>query len=449
MAFRRLRSAAPPLQPAAPKLATPLNRAFYIILLAQFLSALADNALLFAAIGLLVFFSAPEWHSPLLQTVFVIAYIVLAPLVGPFADALPKGRVMLIANAVKFAGCLIMLAGLHPLLAYAIVGIGAAMYSPAKYGILTELLPPEKLVVANSWMEGTTVAAIVLGAIIGGALINPELAADLLASSGMEALLIAPKFAIVAITSLYLGAALINLLIPRLPIDHKLPSRSPIYVLHDFWHSFKLLWRDPLGQVSLAVTTLFWGTGATLRLIVLAWAAVALNYSDSKAILLTVYVAVGIAVGALLAAKFVKINQAVRVLPVGIAMGLVVLVMIPVTNPALAIALLIVIGLMGGFFVVPMNALLQHRGHLLMGAGSSIAVQNFNENLSIFAMLGLYTLLEWQGFSIYTIITVFGLLLAGIMGILLKTHGHDQHLGPDRRDHPRTHAAVSSPQKNS
>jgi MFS family permease len=242
-----------------------VNRPFYIILLAQFLSALADNALLFAAIGLLLFFSAPEWFSPLLQTVFVVAYIVLAPLVGPFADAIPKGRVMFVANAVKFVGCLTMLAGLHPLLAYAIVGVGAAMYSPAKYGILTELLPPEKLVIANSWMEGTTVAAIVLGAIIGGALINPQLAEGILVNMGLGAHLIAPKFAIVTITSLYMAAAIANLFIPRLPIDHKLPNKSPLFILYDFWHSFKLLWRDPLGQVSLAVTTLFWGVGATLR----------------------------------------------------------------------------------------------------------------------------------------------------------------------------------------
>ncbi|MHB0982686.1 MAG: lysophospholipid transporter LplT, partial [Thiobacillus sp.] len=300
-----------------------MNRAFYTILLAQFLSALADNALLFAAIGLLLFFSAPEWFSPLLQTVFVVAYILLAPLVGPFADALPKGRVMLIANTVKFTGCLIMLAGLHPLLAYAIVGVGAAMYSPAKYGILTELLPPEKLIIANSWMEGTTVAAIVLGAIIGGALINPQLAEGILLSIGLDSRLIAPKFAIVAITSLYFAAAIANLFIPRLPIDHKLPSRSPLFILHDFWHSFKLLWRDPLGQVSLAVTTLFWGVGATLRLLIIAWAALNLKYGLDQATQLTAATAFGIAIGSVLAGKFVSLQRAVSVLPAGILLGFV------------------------------------------------------------------------------------------------------------------------------
>jgi MFS family permease len=387
-----------------------VNRAFYIILLAQFLSALADNALLFAAIGLLVFFSAPDWHSPLLQTVFVIAYIVLAPLVGPFADALPKGRVMLIANTVKFAGCVIMLAGLHPLLAYAIVGVGAAMYSPAKYGILTELLPPDKLVLANSWMEGTTVAAIVLGAIIGGALINPQIAESILSGAGLTAVVIAPKFAIVAITSLYLGAAAINLFIPLLPIDHRLPSKSPLYVLHDFWHSFTLLWRDPLGQVSLAVTTLFWGVGATLRLLIIAWAALNLKYGLDQATQLTAATALGIAIGSILA---------------GIILGFVPIALVWVESLFPALLLLLLAGALAGYFVVPMNALLQHRGHLLMGAGHSIAQQNFNENISILLLTGAYALMMRAEWHIHTIIWVFGLFISGVMTLIWLRHRND------------------------
>ncbi|MHB1144855.1 MAG: lysophospholipid transporter LplT [Thiobacillus sp.] len=402
-----------------------MNRAFYTILLAQFLSALADNALLFAAIGLLLFFSAPEWFSPLLQTVFVIAYIVLAPLVGPFADALPKGRVMLIANAVKFVGCLIMLAGLHPLLAYAIVGIGAAMYSPAKYGILTELLPPEKLVIANSWMEGTTVAAIVLGAIIGGALINPQMAEGILVSLGLDSRLIAPKFAIVAITSLYLGAAIVNLFIPRLPIDHKLPSKSPLFILHDFWHSFKLLWRDPLGQVSLAVTTLFWGVGATLRLLIIAWAALNLRYGLDQATQLTAATAFGIAIGSILAGKFVRLQRAISVLPAGIILGFVPIALIWVESLIPALLLLLLAGMLAGYFVVPMNALLQHRGHLLMGAGHSIAQQNFNENISILVLTGAYALMVRADWHIHTIIWVFGLFISSVMTAIWLRHRHD------------------------
>ena len=402
-----------------------MNRAFYTILWAQFLSALADNALLFAAIGLLLFFSAPEWFTPLLQTAFVIAYIVLAPLVGPLADAIPKGRVMLIANTVKFVGCLTMLAGLHPLLAYSIVGVGAAMYSPAKYGILTELLPPEKLIVANSWMEGTTVAAIVLGAIIGGALINPQLAEGILVSMGLDSRLIAPKFAIVAITGLYLAAAFANLFIPRLPIDHKLPNKSPLYILYDFWHSFKLLWRDPLGQVSLAVTTLFWGVGATLRLLIIAWAALNLNYGLDQATQLTAATAFGIAIGSILAGKFVRLERATRVLPAGIILGFVPIALIWVQSLFPALLLLTLAGALAGFFVVPMNALLQHRGHLLMGAGHSIAQQNFNENISILILTGAYALMVRADWHIHTIIWVFGLFISSVMSAIWLRHRND------------------------
>lgn len=402
-----------------------MNRAFYIVLVAQFLSALADNALLFAAIGLLVFFASPEWFSPLLQTVFVVAYIVLAPLVGPFADAQPKGRVMLIANTVKFAGCLIMLAGLHPLLAYAIVGVGAAMYSPAKYGILTELLPPERLVVANSWVEGTTVAAIVLGAIIGGALINPQLAEGILVKLGLDSRLIAPKFAIVFITSLYLAAALVNLFIPRLPIDHKLPNSSPLFILRDFGHSFVLLWRDPLGQVSLAVTTLFWGVGATLRLLIIAWAALNLKYGLDQATQLTAATAFGIAVGSVLAGRFVSLQRAVSVLPAGIVLGFVPIALIWVESLFPALLLLLLAGILAGYFVVPMNALLQHRGHLLMGAGHSIAQQNFNENISILVLTGAYALMVRAEWHIHTIIWVFGLFISSVMSLIWLRHRND------------------------
>ncbi|MBI5918607.1 MAG: lysophospholipid transporter LplT [Nitrosomonadales bacterium] len=410
-----------------------MNLGFYIILAAQFFSALADNALLFAAIALLKELHSPSWHTPVLQEAFVVSYILLAPFVGAFADSLPKGRVMLISNAIKLTGCLAMLAGVNPLVAYAIAGFGAAAYSPAKYGILTEYLPPDQLVKANSWMEGLTVAAIILGAVIGGVLVSPAIAGPLL--NWWDVPLIdthidsAPELAISFILVLYVLAAIFNLYIPRVPIDHKPLSRDPIFLLKDFAHCFKLLWKDPLGQVSLGVTTLFWGAGATLRLIVLAWAAVALNYDFGQAAKLTAWVAVGIAIGAVLAARFVKLEHSVKVLPVGIAMGIAVLAMIPITNPILATLLLVVIGAMGGYFVVPMNALLQHRGHLLMGAGSSIAVQNFNENLSILAMLSLYAMMEKLEFSIYVITLVFGLLLSSIMALLYRRHGHDQDRG--------------------
>lgn len=385
-----------------------MNLGFYIILAAQFLSALADNALLFAAIALLKDLDAPSWHTPVLQQFFVVSYIVLAPFVGAFADAIPKGRVMFISNNIKLLGCFAMLGGLNPLFAYGIVGLGAAAYSPAKYGILTEYLPPAKLVAANAWIEGATVVAIVLGAIIGGLMLNPDLTNSLLAWLPLPADISVAKFAIILIIFLYIAAAVANLFIPRIAIDHRLPKRNPLYLLHDFVHSFKLLWRDPLGQVSLAVTTLFWGAGATLRLVVLTWAIMALKFDMQQATQLTAVVAVGIAIGSIIAGRYVKLQDSIKVLPTGIIMGFVVISMMFVTDPIIAAVLLAIIGALGGFFVVPMNALLQHRGHLLMGAGHSIAVQNFNENLSILALLGLYAMMDHAGWPLNWIIIAFG-----------------------------------------
>lgn len=407
-----------------------MKRGFYTILAAQFFSALADNALLFAAIALLKQVHAPGWHTPVLQQAFILSFIFLAPFVGAFADSLPKGRVMLISNAIKMAGCLAMLVGVNPLLAYGLAGFGAAAYSPAKYGILTEYLPHDRLVWANSWMEGLTVAAIILGAVLGGVLVTPSTADAILHMLPIPGQITPPDLAIFIIFLIYLVAALFNLYIPRVAIEHKPFSRSPLFLLKDFIHCFRLLWKDPLGQVSLAVTTLFWGAGATMRLLVLAWAAVALHYDIGTAAKLTAWVAVGIAIGSILAARFVKLEHAVKVIPTGIGMGVMVLAMILVKSPLVAILLLIGIGIMAGFFVVPMNALLQHRGHLLIGAGRSIAVQNFNENISIFVMLALYALLVKLDWSIYSIIFVFGMLLISVMSWLYRKHGYDQD---DRR----------------
>lgn len=350
-----------------------MNRGFYIILAAQFLSALADNALLFAAIALLTEMNAPIWHTPLLLQFFVFSYIILAPYVGSIADAFPKGNVMFASNGIKFFGSLCMLFGMQPLYAYGIVGIGAAAYSPAKYGILTEYLPAKDLVVANGWMEGTTVAAIILGAIVGGMLANKN-----------------PHTAMIIITLLYVAAAAFNYYIPKLDIKRTFLQKNPWLILKDFWHSFIVLWRDKLGQVSLSVTTLFWGAGATLRLLVIVWAASALHFNLEQSTQLTAIVAVGIAIGSVIAARFINIEESTKVLPAGIVMGILMLMMIIIHNVFFAGILMLAIGILSGYFVVPLNALLQHRGHELIGAGHSIAVQNFNENLGILIMTGVY-----------------------------------------------------------
>ena len=406
---------------------------FYIIMAAQFFSSLADNALLVAAIASLVLMQSPEWFTPMLKLFFTVSYVLLAPFVGAFADAIPKGRVMFITNLIKVVGCMMMLFGVHPLLAYAVVGLGAAAYSPAKYGILTEYLPHQKLVVANGWIEGLTVASIILGTLLGGVLISHTVSSRLLAfdfpeiDTGIDT---APEIAILLIVAFYAIAAVFNLYIPRTDVDHVAPSKNPLFLVQEFSRCLRLLWRDKLGQISLATTTLFWGAGATLQFIVLKWAETALGYSLSQATVLQGICAVGIALGAVVAARFVPLHRAVNVVPVGIAMGLIVIAMIFARNVIVAIPLMVLIGALAGFFVVPMNALLQHRGHILMGAGHSIAVQNFNENLSILIMLGVYALLVSLNLSIYTVIVMFGVFVSITMAVVRQRHLNNLRSGP-------------------
>lgn len=405
-----------------------MERGFYTIMAAQFFSSLADNALLVVAIALLIDLHAPAYLTPMLKFVFVLFYVILAPFVGAFADSMPKGRVMFISNTIKITGCGLLFLATHQyfaLAAYAVVGLGAAAYSPAKYGILTELLPPEKLVIANGWIEGLTVASIVLGTVLGGVLITPAIANVLVEfdfpviETGIDNAL---EISIFLIAIIYAVAALFNLYIPNTGVDHRIPKKNPFYLIHEFGHCIRLLWTDKLGQISLAVTTLFWGAGATLQFIVLKWAEVAMNYPLNQAAQLQGVVAVGIAIGAVMAARWISLKQSVKVIPLGIAMGIVVMAMILVKDLWLAIILLMLIGGLAGFFVVPMNALLQHRGYILMGAGHSIAVQNFNENLSILVMLSLYALLILFEVHIYMVIAVFGLFVSIMMALIRKWH---------------------------
>ena len=413
-----------------------MKAGFYTIMAAQFFSSLADNALLIAAIALLRMMEEPPWMTPALKQCFVVSYVVLAPLVGAFADSMPKGRVMLITNAIKVFGCMLMLFSLHPLLAYAVVGFGAAAYSPAKYGILTELLPAKQLVVANGWIEGTTVASIILGVLTGGLLVSEGAATYMLGfdipriETGIDT---PPEAAILIISVFYVIAAVFNWYIPDTGVDHRVPSKNPFFLIREFSHCVVLLWRDRLGQISLATTTLFWGAGATLQFIVIDWAAKALGYNLSQATSLQGVVAAGIAVGAVLAARFISLRKSVSVLPIGVAMGLIVIAMIFVTNLPVAIILMVAIGACAGFFVVPMNALLQHRGHVLMGAGHSIAVQNFNENIGILVMVGMYLFMVRGGMSVNRAIVMFGLFVAATMLLVLWRHLHNQSKGDSMR----------------
>lgn len=406
-----------------------MKRGFYTIMAAQFFSSLADNALLIAAIALLIEMAAPEWMRPLLKLFFVVSYVVLAPFVGAFADSMPKGKVMFITNTIKVFGCALLFFSVHPLLAYAIVGFGAAAYSPAKYGILTELLPPEKLVVANGWIEGATVSSIILGTMVGGALISPGISGWMLAFDvpAVETGIDTPaESAILVIALIYIVAALFNLRIPDTGARYNKQHINPIKLAQDFWHCNLTLWRDKLGQISLAVTTLFWGAGATLQFIVLKWAEVQLQMSLDRAAILQGIVAVGIAVGAVLAARFVALKKTPSVLKLGVYMGLIVPLMTLVSTLPSSIPLLLIIGGLAGYFVVPMNALLQHRGHVLLSAGHSIAVQNFNENLNILVMLGLYALLIKMELHVNTVIVIFGLFVAITMILVILRYRHNK-----------------------
>ncbi len=398
-----------------------MKRGFYTIMAAQFFSSLADNALFVAAIELLRTRGADEWQRAALVPMFALFYVLLAPFVGAFADALPKGKVMFVSNSIKVVGCLAMLAGLHPLLAYAVVGLGAAAYSPAKYGILTELLPPSQLVKANGWIEGLTIASIILGVVLGGQLVGPLVAPHLLAVAppGVDG---AAEAAIAALIALYVLAAVFNLYIPRTAAPLRPFGRNPLVLVADFAQCNARLWKDKLGQISLATTTLFWGVSGNLRYIVLAWAAAALGYGTTQAASLVGVVAIGTAVGAVVASVVMRLEHATRVIPLGVAMGLLVIAMNVIDAVWIAAPFLMLLGALGGFLVVPMNALLQHRGHNLMGAGRSIAVQNFNEQACILALGAFYTGMTKWGLSAFGAITIFGLVVAGTMEAIRRWH---------------------------
>jgi MFS transporter, LPLT family, lysophospholipid transporter len=411
-----------------------MRRGFYAVMAAQFFSSLADNALFVIAIALLKLRHADPAMNPLLQSCFALSYILFAPVAGIFADSMPKGRAMFVTNLIKIVGCSLMLFHVHPLLAYALVGLGAAMYSPAKYGILTELLPAEYLVKANGWIEGLTIGSIVLGQGLGGALLDKHVQGWF---ASLSSSITVSQFWLLAIIVIYGCAALSNLKIVDTGARYEQTPLKVFVLVKHFWSDNVKLCKDRLGQISLAVTTLFWGAGATLKVIVLAWGQDALHLDLSHSTYLNVPVALGIAIGAITAASKVKLEDSDRVIPIGIAMGAAVLLM-PVLPYLLngnnvlmwlgVILLLLCIGILAGFFVVPMNALLQHRGHCIMAAGSSIAVQNFNENLSILLMTLFYAQAIKFGLSMNAAISGFGFSVIILM--MWVYHWHHNRIVP-------------------
>ncbi|ECF6883565.1 lysophospholipid transporter LplT [Salmonella enterica subsp. enterica serovar Newport] len=366
------------------------------VIVAQFLSAFGDNALLFATLALLKAQFYPDWSQPVLQMVFVGAYILFAPFVGQIADSFAKGRVMMVANGLKLAGAAGICLGVNPFVGYTLVGIGAAAYSPAKYGILGELTTGDKLVKANGLMEASTIAAILLGSVAGGVLADWHVIA-----------------ALVACALAYAGAVAANLFIPKLVAARPGQSWRLSAMTRSFFSACVVLWRNGETRFSLVGTGLFWGAGVTLRFLLVLWVPVALGITDNATpTYLNAMVAVGIVVGAGAAAKRVTLETVSRCMPAGILIGVVVAIFSLQHALLPAYALLLLIGMLGGFFVVPLNALLQERGKKSVGAGNAIAVQNLGENSAMLLMLGLYSLAVLVGVPAVAIGIGFGVLFA-------------------------------------
>ncbi|MFY3771467.1 Lysophospholipid transporter LplT [Providencia manganoxydans] len=379
-----------------------MSRGMKAVLASQFLSAFADNALLFAILAQLKAEFYPEWSHPVLQMVFVFTYIILAPFVGQVADRFSKGRVMLFSNLFKFAGALGICLGLNPFLCYGLVGIGAASYSPAKYGILGELTSGDNLVKANGVMEASTIAAILIGSVVGGILSDIHL-----------------MLALGTCAVLYALAVIANIYIPRLAAARPGKDWHFKLLLIDFWNACRTLWSNQESRFSLVGTSMFWGAGVTLRFLLVAWVPVALGLQDNATpTYLNAAVAIGIVVGAGLAAKFITLKTVSRCIPAGIVIGVMVVLLALQTNIFPSYVILAVLGIFGGLFVVPLNALLQEKGKETVGAGNAIAVQNLGENSAMLIMLGLYSLAMKAGLSVVSVGigfgTVFAVAIAGL-----------------------------------
>jgi MFS family permease len=392
-----------------------MPRAFYLVLGVQFLSTLADNAFLIVAIARVMELGGAAWLIPLLKISGTVFYVLLAPFVGPLADAFPKGRVMLLSNALKVTALLLLLSGASPLLAIGLTGLGSAMYAPAKYGLITELLPARELVRANGYFESATVCAVILGTVLGGLLVSaymPHLDWPWSLAQNTPTALVAGMLVLLCMNAL---ALLLSLGVADSGARYDRHSFHPAALLERFWRENRVLWSDPLGGLSMSVTTLLWGVGATLQLIVLRWANEALGLPLAQAAYLQGVTAVGVVAGAVLATRWVALAQAPRLLPVGMLMGLLLPVLLWINNPWAAALLLVLVGALAGFFVVPMNALLQHRGCSLLTAGRSIAVQGFNENAGMLLMLGIYAAAIGLALPLSVLVVGFAVMVTGGM----------------------------------
>ena len=407
-----------------------MPKGFFYLISAQFASGLADNALLILGIAFLNEQGYPGWWAPLLKFSFTLSYVFLAPLMGPLADAFPKAKLMACMNALKVVGVAFIFTSFHPMLAFAIAGMAASAYAPAKYGLVTETVPPEKLVKANGWLEVTVVMAVILGTACGGLLVASKSFAwmsalnlsfiELLGLS-LETQYAGPLLSLIVIYSI---AGLLNFGIPNLNIRYAQESMRPIALFKNFIQSNRILWQDPVGKLSLAVTTLFWGIGAVVQFAVLLWAKEALNMPLEQASLLQAVVAFGVIFGAGMAGHYVALQNAYKVLPLGLWLGLSLPALAFSTSLWIAIPLMLITGFAGGMLMVPMNALLQNRGYTLLTAGRSIAVQGFNENASVMIMLAVYSGLLALELPLQWVMVIMGSVMTMGMIYLMRMASH-------------------------
>lgn len=394
-----------------------MPKGFFYLISAQFASGLADNALLILGIAFLTEQGYPGWWAPLLKFSFTLSYVFLAPLMGPLADAFSKAKLMACMNALKVVGVAFIFTSFHPMVAFAIVGMAASAYAPAKYGLVTETVHSDLLVKANGWLEVTVVMSVILGTACGGLLVaskNFEFM-HLLNQAFIEtfALSVQTQYAgpLLSLILIYFAAALLNFGIPNHDVQYEQKSRHPMAMVKNFLDSNRVLWRDPIGKISLAVTTLFWGIGAVVQFAVLLWAQEQLNMPLEKASLLQAIVAFGVIFGAGVAGHWVALHHAFKVLPLGIWLGLSLPALAFTSTLWIAIPLMLLTGFAGGMLMVPMNALLQNRGYTLLTAGRSIAVQGFNENASVMLMLGVYSGLLALSLPLHWVMILMGSLM--------------------------------------
>jgi LPLT family lysophospholipid transporter-like MFS transporter len=366
-----------------------MNKSFSALLIAQFLSAFADNAILFTVIALVMHEqNSASWYIPALQSSFLIAFVIFAPWVGTLADNYPKARILMAANLLKACGAVLLLLNVEPLIAYAIVGSGAAIYSPAKYGVLPELVNHDALVKANSWIEGSTILAILLGMVIGATVADASIQNALIGTIGL--------FLLSAYITTFLNSKSVKI--------------APQCGFFSQISQFLIL---PRARFVILGGALFWASAATLRVILVAWSPLVLElHSATEIAQLTLFLAVGIIIGSAIVPRLIPLEHLQRARFAAYGMALLIITLSFTDTIWAARGVLLLIGMMGGMFIVPINAALQELGKQSIGSGRAIALQGFFQNIAMLFAVGSYSFAAAQQISpIFAMLCLGGLLL--------------------------------------